>query len=309
MEFAFPLDDSQSTDRLNEAFPIGPESPEVATATRAKRRGNKNGRTDGGTLHLTDEDKLAVIRIALRRQDAFGSSGVPKTKFWKTVADELSQLNGKTPHKTLGRVMTKLVDERETELEAEGSGNQEGHDDLLIALDDWVAVVRDRRARDATGEATKTRIDSESREAVAFRQSQLSLWTDRRHLSLQESESSGSATPQIEATETPSLPLRKRRRWAEETSIEDPFKVDFRRLVDSYISRNEERRRDRFRGDGGRGDEQLEGVGERIEGIEAQLGTLERGVSKILQILEQKRKRKRGRKQRRVKLTVNRLLL
>jgi hypothetical protein len=119
-----------------------------------------------GLRQLSDEDKLAALRIAVRRQDAYQSASVSDKKFWKAVADEVAQINGRPAHQSLSRTMAKLVHEREREKEA--SGSQEGRSDLLIALDDWIDVVCSRRATDNARAARKTYLDSEAVEAIAF---------------------------------------------------------------------------------------------------------------------------------------------
>jgi hypothetical protein len=239
-----------------------------------------------GLRQLSDDDKLTALRIAVRRQDAYQSAGVSDKKFWKAVADEVAQLNGRPAHKSLSRTIAKLVREREREKEA--SGSQEGRSDLLIVLDDWIDVVRSRRAADDARATRKTRLDGEAAEAIAFRQSQLSLWTDRRLVqSVESSQPSPAPSTPSQDPETLGLPRRKRRRKADETASEDQFDKDFRRLVDCYVSRSASHEGEgnsaRIRSGGETG----EGSGEsnRLEAVEGRLGKLEEGVSQILQIL------------------------
>src|SRR5450432_2339999 len=171
----------------------GGDSESGGAAVQRQRRQRAPNRQ--GLRQLSDDDKLAALRIAVRRQDAYQSTGVTDQKFWKAVADEVAQLNGRPPYKSLSRTIAKLVREREREKEA--SGSQEGRRDLLIVLDDWIDVVRARRAVDDARATKKTRLDGEAAEAIAFQQSQLSLWTDRRPVpSVESSQSSpASSTP------------------------------------------------------------------------------------------------------------------
>lgn len=91
MEFTWAVEDYPfpAENGLNETI-VEPKSSQPLPPSAGQSRHSRKGRTDGGTSHLTESYKLAVIHIALRQKDAYGASGVTDAKFWRTVADELS---------------------------------------------------------------------------------------------------------------------------------------------------------------------------------------------------------------------------
>jgi hypothetical protein len=80
-----------------------PPTPQgVLTSPRRARR----------NPHLSKDDKLTLLRIAVRRKGAWGSAGVTDGKFWTNVAGELSELTGKPPHASLGRTVSRMIVDR-----------------------------------------------------------------------------------------------------------------------------------------------------------------------------------------------------
>ncbi|OBT40905.1 hypothetical protein VE00_08803 [Pseudogymnoascus sp. WSF 3629] len=82
--------------------------------------------------------------------------------FWTNVADELSELTGKPPHASLSRTVSRMIANRQHELEVEESGTQEGRGEFEIAIDEWIEIVAAQKKREKERKATQTRIDGES---------------------------------------------------------------------------------------------------------------------------------------------------
>ncbi|ELR05462.1 hypothetical protein VC83_03627 [Pseudogymnoascus destructans] len=126
--------------------------------------------------HLTDKEKLTVIRIALGHKELFGKA--TNTAFWNVVARAFMFVSQKT-HTTLWQVVKVLMIKRKEYLLNHSSGEQDKTDSMSDAIDEWIQVQDERTRRDADRKAAQGAAEAETEQSQAWRESRFQTWTKK----------------------------------------------------------------------------------------------------------------------------------
>ena len=259
-----------------QALPPQSQLPQTETQTNQVKGNLKRVQPQ-----LSKDEKLAVLWIALKRQDAFGAAKVSNKKFWERVAAEVSQLNERSLHTLLEWAIEKLISEWIEKLKEEKSRNQKRRDDFMMTLNDWVQVVQVRNQCEKKQTKIQVWVDSKNAETVIFWQTQLSLWRNKQSL-----ESSESLSDSRVFFSSPALSAaHQTQKWRAVSEPEnESFETNFSWLVNLYVSTVFTR------------EAELSGVSSWMKDLKSQiedvkrrlrrrLNRLETGISTILQEL------------------------
>ena len=182
---------------------------------------------------LSKNEKLAVLQIALKRQDAFEAAEVSNKKFWERVAVKVSQLNERSLHTLLEQAIEKLVSEQIEKLKEKKSRNQKRRDDFMMILNNWIQVVQARNQREKKQAKVQVWVDSENAETVIFWQTQLSLWENKQ--SLESSESLSDSRVSFSSSALSAACQTQKQRAVSESENES-FETNFSQLMNLYAS-------------------------------------------------------------------------
>jgi hypothetical protein len=107
---------------------------------------------------LSDNHKLALIRLCIRHKDTYGSVG-----YWPLIATEFKSETG-IVHLTLQRVVTALTSTWQKTFDLRGSETgTENDDDMAIAMREWLEVVnKDKRQKEAVKLRSKAAVEESS---------------------------------------------------------------------------------------------------------------------------------------------------
>jgi hypothetical protein len=136
-------------------------------------------RSQSKPKHLTDNERLILLRLAIQSRDLYGH--VSSKSFWRSVSRSFKEHIGRE-HGTLARTVATMVKARQAALAEDPSGEEARSTSYTDAIDEWISIVDEQKAvEQARKDAQGTR-DGETQESLAWRAGALSTWVEKDRL-------------------------------------------------------------------------------------------------------------------------------